>query len=131
MVEASISSTSTNRFLGISGGGWNSHSIASGLISGSLAGLSKQINKSVDLKTFTGDIDGLSANSGGSWFLSQIAYSSVFRVALESESGRNNWNSTGYNGQVAILFIGVTKESVDTIKSIKSLIPKRLYQKAS
>ena len=131
MAEISISSTSTNRFLGISGGGWNSHSIASGLISGSLAGLSKQVNKSVDLKTFMGDIDGLSANSGGSWFLSQMAYSSAFREALESESGRNNWNSTGYNGQVANLFTGVTKKSVDIIESIKSSIPKRLYQKAS
>jgi len=131
MADAVLRVSNSNRFLGISGGGWNSHSIASGLTSGALAGLSKQTNQAVDLRTLMGDVDGLSANSGGSWFLSQLAYSSAFRQALESESGRNSWNTSGYNGQVAQLFAGAAQKPVAALEAIKAATPKRLAKKAS
>ncbi len=120
MADTPLTAAVTNRFLGISGGGWNSHSVASGLISGALAGLSKRENRAIDLGTLMADVDGLSANSGGSWFLTQMAYSPSFRQALESEAGRNSWNSTGYNGQVAELFNNNTKQAVDVLKSLQS-----------
>ena len=131
MADGVLKVGNSNRFLGISGGGWNSHSIASGLTSGALAGLSKQTNQVVNLRTLMGDVDGLSANSGGSWFLSQLAYSSAFRQALESESGRNSWNTSGYNGQVAQLFSGAAQKPVAALEAIKAATPKRLVKKAS
>jgi hypothetical protein len=131
MADNVIRPGDSNRFLGISGGGWNSHSIASGVISGALAGLSKQTNQVVDLETLMGDVDGLSANSGGSWFLSQLAYSSPFRQALESEMGRNTWNSTGYNGQVAELFKGAVRKPIATLEAIKGARSKGVIKQAT
>ena len=57
------------RYFSFSGGGFNSHSFLAGMISGSLDSLHKS-GRIRDIGLLTRSVDGFSANSGGSWFLS-------------------------------------------------------------
>ena len=118
--------TTTQRFVGISGGGWNSHSSLAGLVSGGLDGLSARGRPS-DLATLFADVEGIAANSGGSWILTQLAYSSPFVAGLEQPSGRETYNTLGYNGQVADLFRGVSdkksQRAIDFSKLTSRLSP--------
>lgn len=94
------------RFLSWSGGGWNSFSTLAGLVAGGLDGLAAS-GRSSDLATLFAKAEAISANSGGSWFLSALAYSANFLNGLEQPLQRDAFNTTGYNGQVAALFRGV------------------------
>jgi hypothetical protein len=114
-------------YLGFSGGGWNAHSSLAGWISGSLDGLAAR-GQTSDLTTLLSQIDGISANSGGSWFLSHLAYSTPFVAGLEQKASRDQYNSSGYNGQVAALFSGQpsdTTQSVD-LSNLIGLLPGRI-----
>ena len=90
-----------------SGGGWNSSSSLAGLVAGGLDGLAAA-GRSADLSTLMGAVKGIGATSGGSWFLSQLAWSLPFAAGLEQPAARDAFNSTGYNGQVAALFRGTS-----------------------
>lgn len=91
-----------------SGGGWNSSSILAALVAGGLDGLGAA-GRSGDLNTLMGAVKGIGATSGGSWFLSQLAWSPQFAAGLEQPAARDAFNSTGYNGQVAALFKGTSE----------------------
>jgi len=91
------------RYLAFSGGGWNSHSMLAGMVSGSLDAMeSKGLGRSIT--TLFKGVEGIAANSGGGWFLTQLAYSTPFRQAFESLSETNNYKTTGFNGQTRQLF---------------------------
>ena len=90
-------------YLAFSGGGWNSHSFLAGMVAGALDAYSREKgNRS--LNALFKNVDGISANSGGAWFLTQLAYSKRFRDAFQSLRSTNNYNSTGFNGQTRALF---------------------------
>jgi hypothetical protein len=129
MASAAVTSTSVNlsqgqppSYLTFSGGGWNSHSLLAGLLAGSLDGqAAKQGSSSIN--NLLGGFNGIAANSGGSWFLSHLAYSAPFLAGLEGAANRDQYNSTGYNGQVAALFNATTPQPPEWLKSLLALLP--------
>jgi hypothetical protein len=106
----------TNRLVSFSGGGWNSHSILAGLLSGALDA------SKTDLKGLFSNVQGISANSGGTWFLSMLAYSDIFRSSLENAASRDQYNQSGYNGQVRNAFSSLASNSEAGIVSTLSKI---------
>ncbi len=54
------------------------------------------------MATIFANVEVISANSGGSWFLTQLSYSEKFRTSLET--GRDAWLTTGYIGQTKTIF---------------------------
>lgn len=103
--ELDPGTVSTNRLVSFSGGGWNSHSILAGLLSGALDA------SNTDLKDIFSNVQGISANSGGTWFLSMLAYSDIFRGYLENATSRDQYNQLGYNGQVRNAFSNLAGNS--------------------
>jgi hypothetical protein len=83
-------------YLAFSGGGWHSHTALSGWMAGMLDA------SGGDLAALLVNVDAISSNSGGSWFLTQLTWSSTFRTALEDE--RDDWLTTGYIGQTSSKF---------------------------
>lgn len=63
---------------------------------------------------------------GGSWFLSHLAYSQPFLAGLEQASARDQYNSTGYNGQVATLFKATTPAIPDWLQTAIDALPQSL-----
>ena len=122
MASLNPSQAQTPNYLTFSGGGWNSHSLLAGLLAGSLDGLAAQKGSS-SIDSLLGRISGIAANSGGSWFLSQLAYSAPFLAGLEGAANRDEYNASGYNGQVAALFNGTTPQPPDWLKSLLALLP--------
>jgi hypothetical protein len=104
-LELDPGTVSTNRLVSFSGGGWNSHSILAGLLSGALDA------SNTDLKSLFSNVQGISANSGGTWFLSMLAYSDIFRGYLENATSRDQYNQLGYNGQVRNAFSNLASNS--------------------
>jgi hypothetical protein len=54
-----------------------------------------------DLGALFANVDGFAANSGGGWYLTQLAWSEEFRAAVEG--GSPGWTTEGYLGQTADL----------------------------
>ena len=78
-------SSGSNRYLAFSGGGFNTHSMLAGMLAGTLDGLNSE-RQVRDVSLLTREIDGISANSGGSWFLTQLAFSPEFINQFESST---------------------------------------------
>jgi len=94
-------------YLAFSGGGWNSHSMLAGMIAGMLDGMHNERRNEMarrSLLRLFHNVEGISANSGGSWFLTQLAYSDPFSESFESPREVNAYNTTGFNGQTRNLF---------------------------
>ena len=94
--------------IAFSGGGFFSHSVLSGLVSGiidhQLGGLENP-DYETQLEQLFGRTKTITSNSGGSWFMSQLAYSPTFQSMFEAT--RLDWDSpAGYLGQ-AELYMGV------------------------
>ena len=98
------------RYFSFSGGGFNSHSLLAGMISGSLDALESS-GRIRDVGLLTRSVGGISANSGGSWFLSQLSYSQPFLNQFENDQSADAYNETGYNGQVSDIYQGISIES--------------------
>jgi hypothetical protein len=93
-------------YLAFSGGGWNSHSMLAGMISGALDEL-EDSGQPRSLSKLLESVEGISANSGGSWFLSMLAYSRNFSSIFENRNTNNQYKSNrGFNGQTRQLFLG-------------------------
>ncbi len=108
-------------YLALCGGGFNTHTMLSGFFSGVLDGLSATGNG-----TLTGmmrEVDGVSANSGGAWFLTQLAYSKKFKGALETPQGRDSWNTTGYIGQLKNQLAPITQQAFDSATWLNKNLP--------
>jgi len=126
-LELEPQSESLNRLLSFSGGGWNSHSTLAGLLSGAMD------VSGVDLQSLFEKIDSVSANSGGTWFLSHLAYSSSFRSALENRDLRDAYNSSGYNGEVRKAFSGLgpdmAQRALNAVAEALGISPDKLVRK--
>ena len=121
---SSISDTA-KYYLALCGGGFNTHTMLSGFFSGVLDGLS-----AAGIGTLDGmmrEVDGVSANSGGSWFLTQLAYSKQFKEALESPQGRDSWNTTGYIGQLKNQLAPITPQAFDSAAWLNKNLPIPYY----
>jgi len=90
--------SSRNVSLAFSGGGWHTHSALSGWIAGSL---DMAYEKATVQKLFQ-NVECISANSGGTWFLSQLTYSEKFLGAIEND--RDRWVETGFLGKTREMF---------------------------
>ena len=123
MTQATTSSSLP--YVCFSGGGWNTHSALAGVIAGGLDRLATQGNSS-DLSTLLGKVQGIAANSGGSWFLSQLAYSGPFLAGLEQKAARDQYNSTGYNGQVTALFKATTPQPPAWLQTLIQQLPQSM-----
>jgi len=88
-----------NNFISFSGGGWNSQS----MLAGTFAGLLDKITGG-SIENLMQNIRGISANSGGTWFLNLLANSQTYMEGLNTQAGRDSYNTTGYNGQLASKF---------------------------
>lgn len=115
----------TKRYLALCGGGFNTHTMLSGFFSGVLDGLS-----AAGIGTLDGmmrEVDGVSANSGGAWFLTQLAYSKQFKESLESPQGRDSWNTTGYIGQLKNQLAPITPQAFDSAAWLNKNLPIPFY----
>jgi hypothetical protein len=77
-----------------SGGGWRAHTAQAAWMMGMLDAADS------DLDGVLSNVRSMSANSGGSWFLSHMAHSEPFRSSLEEDNAKNNYMTTGYLGQL-------------------------------
>ena len=102
--------------MALSGGGWNSQS----LLAGTFAVLLDKTTGESSLDNLMQNIRGVSANYGGTWFLNLLANSQAYYDGLNTNSGRDSYNNTGYNGQLAAKY---QQESFELKGSeIKSII---------
>ena len=97
--------------LSVSGGGLHSHSAASGLFAGMIDALGEEECGSTEegcepkqhLDTLLKHVTQVSGNSGGAWFITQLAFFSGLERALEDKAKRDSWDTEGYLGQVTAL----------------------------
>ena len=96
-----------SRYFAFSGGGWNTHTISSAIVSGTVKAVrdNSADNKtnSFGLSELFAEQAGAGGTSGGSWFLTQLAYSPSFASDLESDP--LNWFQSGYMAQQRDIFI--------------------------
>lgn len=78
----------------VSGGGFRTHSAQAAWL------MAMMESSGEDLAGITEHVGGISSNSGGSWFLSQLAYSDTFRAAIEAPGAAEDYATTGYLGQL-------------------------------
>jgi len=95
------------RYFSFSGGGFNSHSFLAGMLSGALDSL-EDAGRIRDIELLMQSVGGLSANSGGSWFLSQLSYSKPFLDQFEFGESAETYNETGYNGRISNIFQAIS-----------------------
>ncbi|MAC19036.1 MAG: hypothetical protein CMJ23_05030 [Phycisphaerae bacterium] len=100
------SATERKTLMSFSGGGIYAHSVHTSLIRGMLS--PSFPSKADDYAPTSGDLEALfsrthtiTANSGGTWLMTQLAYSPEFENALLLHANRVGWNSPdGYLGQM-------------------------------
>jgi hypothetical protein len=92
-----------DRYLAVSGGGFQTHSLSAGWLAGGMDGLAAS-GRDTDIDQLLANVRGMASSSGGSWFSSMLAFSDAFRSQFESKAGRDSYNSNGYNGQVSQIF---------------------------
>jgi hypothetical protein len=81
------------------GGGWRAHTAHAGWLMSLLDDGAYTVNDVL------GNVETLSSNSGGTWFLSMLTYSADFRASLEGQDAFANFISPqGYLGQERALF---------------------------
>lgn len=105
----------TERYLALSGGGWNAHSMHAGLLAGAMDVLAKT-GKDNNIDNLLGQVKKLSSSSGGTWFSTQLSYADAFRKQFESQSGRDSYTTAGYNGELRKLFEGLGYNPDGSIK---------------
>lgn len=88
------------------GGGWRAHT-------GHAAWTMSLLDSGAEtLDDVFGNVQTLSSNSGGTWFLSMLAYSQAFRASVELKDAFANYVDQGYLGQERRLLEG--SEAVDS-----------------
>jgi len=91
--------TEPTRAVGFSGGGWSTHTASSGWLSGLLAAGQQGLVPSSSLHSIFANQDLLAGNSGGSWFLTMLAYSPAFVSSLDAAPDVGEWfGDDGYMG---------------------------------
>lgn len=100
------SSSIPERYLALSGGGFNAQSSHAGLLAGAMDALAKQ-GKDGNIDNLLGHVKKLASSSGGTWFSTLLAYTDGFRSQFESKTGRDGYTTTGYNGKLRKIFEGL------------------------
>jgi hypothetical protein len=89
-------------YMSFSGGGYHAHAGASSVMMSLMDRVRATAapDATIGLADITQNVEAFSSNSGGSWFLSQAAYTSKFSKALEAIDGWKTYTSNeGYFGQ--------------------------------
>lgn len=107
--------TTSDRYLALSGGGWNAHSSHAGLLAGAMDALAAT-GKDNNIDNLLGQVKKLSSSSGGTWFSTQLSYADAFRKQFESRSGRDSYTTSGYNGELRKLFEGLGYNADGSVK---------------
>ncbi|QBE68236.1 hypothetical protein SynWH8101_0641 [Synechococcus sp. WH 8101] len=120
------------RYLGFSGGGWNTHTVSSGMMSAALQMARERGATDGDFGLLLNNFNGAAGNSGGSWFLTMLSYSPGFADALANQA--DDWFTSGYMGQQRQIFQPNATEAAELIKRIlkeelnKNIKSTSLYQ---
>ena len=110
-----------DRYLAFSGGGWNTHSLLAGFFAGALDVMEERGSAAGEaMDDLMKNVKGIGAISGGSWFLSHLAYSQNFLQQFDSKTERNAYTTTGYNGALIRTFENVLRRKLKP--AIRSLI---------
>ena len=98
-------------YLSFSGGGFHSHSALSGFTAGLLGE-----SDDTSLSEVFSNVRMITANSGGTWFMTQLAYSSHFENAIANRNTRvGNWGgSNGYIGEMQTVMPGTPDDLCDS-----------------
>lgn len=87
------------RAVSFSGGGWSTHTASSGWLSGLLAAGQQGLVPTATLGSIFAEQDLIGGISGGSWFLTMLAYSPAFASSLEAAPDVDDWfGPNGYMG---------------------------------
>ena len=92
----------TKNLIAFTGGGWNAMSGHSGWIGAALSSGQQISDSSLTLDQLFANTDSAAGNSGGSWFLSMLAYSPEFAADLSERP--DQWFTTGYFGNQRQIF---------------------------
>ena len=115
-IIASPSTPVRDLHISFSGGGFFSHTVLSGVVSGIIDHQMDGLNNpdyETQLDHLFGRTKHITSNSGGSWFMSQLAFSPTFQTGLENT--RLAWDSgAGYLGQ-AELFTNIAPCPFDSV----------------
>ena len=110
-----------DRYLAFSGGGWNTHSLLAGFFAGALDVMEERGSAAgTAMDDLMKNVKGIGAISGGSWFLSHLAYSQNFLQQFDSKTERNAYTTTGYNGALIRTLENVLRRKLKP--AIRSLI---------
>lgn len=87
------------RAVSFSGGGWSTHTASAGWLSGLVAAGQQGLVPASSLHSIFAQQDILGGNSGGSWFLTMLAYSPAFVASLDAAPDVDDWfGRQGYMG---------------------------------
>lgn len=95
------------RYVSFSGGGWNTHTASAGFIGAGLQA-AKRSNSQYTFENLFAHQNGAGGNSGGSWFLTMLAYSNEFADALANRP--DDWFSSNE-------YMGIQKQIFSTPSS--------------
>ncbi len=98
-------------YMALSGGGYHAHAGASAV----MMSLMDRVGDNADMSRITKNIDAISSNSGGSWFLSQAAYTDKFRTSLEETNAWLNYTKRPER-DVEGGYLGEAYDYIDTHK---------------
>ena len=95
------------RYVSFSGGGWNTHTASAGFIGAGLQAAQRS-NHQYTFDNLFAHQNGAGGNSGGSWFLTMLAYSDEFADALANRP--DDWFSSNE-------YMGIQKQIFSTPSS--------------
>jgi len=115
----------TKNLIAFTGGGWNAMSGHSGWIGAALSSGKQISDQSLSLDQLFAKTESAAGNSGGSWFLSMLAYSPEFASDLSEHP--DDWFSKGYFGNQKQIFAQAANSTDWTeliIDNLTNLTPK-------
>ena len=89
-------------YLSLSGGGWHAHTTHVAWLMGALDGMVSD-GESRTVEALTEHVDAISSNSGGSWFLSMLAFADNFKTQVETYAAEQ-YCSNGWLGDQRDIF---------------------------
>lgn len=108
--------TAQTRAVSFSGGGWSTHTASSGWLAGLVAAGQQGLVPTPDLHAIFANQDLLAGNSGGSWFLTMLAYSGQFVDALDAAPDVDDWfGDQGYMGSQVRRFEALSPRARDNL----------------
>ncbi|MEB3319731.1 MAG: ELWxxDGT repeat protein [Cyanobium sp.] len=111
-----LEESAPKRHLCFSGGGFNTHSFLAGLFAGALDVMEERGSEPGSaLSDLMANVEGIGAISGGSWFLSHLAYSQIFNDQFDTRADRDAYTRSGYNGALKDAFASLSKQKLPRV----------------